>query len=445
LPIRPWIIALVLLAVLVRGGALWVWHERLQADPDGYAQVAGSLVERGEFAVRDVSGDWRLSAYRPPLYPCTLALLGGPTQANFLTGVAVLHLILGVLTVVGTGVLARQWGLPTWQAIFAAGLVLFDPTLLRQSAEVMTETLATCLAIFALLALTFVEQPTTSRVRWSALAGARLGLCILCRPTFLAFAGLVGVVIALPSRRLNGGNQNGDRRAAAWVYFAALAIALSPWIARNFWAFGKPIATTTHGGQTLLRGNNPAYYAHLRASPWGSAWNGKAFDKLLAPMHALPTTDARQVEIAQDRWAYQQAWRAIASEPVMFVRASIARLTRLFGVLPAQIFQKESSGMRTLRYAVGVFYVGTLGLAILGMWKLRGKWLAPPWLWGLLLVGTFTAAHAIYWTDMRMRSPLVPVLALLAAVGMEHLVRNCFSGKGLWRAKPPCPLGKTLL
>ena len=44
------------------------------------------------------------------------------------------------------------------------------------------------------------------------------------------------------------------------------------------------------------------------------------------------------------------------------------------------------------------------------------------WLWGLLLVLAVTAVHAFYWTNLRMRAPLMPVVALAAALGAEWLV-----------------------
>ena len=40
---------------------------------------------------------------------------------------------------------------------------------------------------------------------------------------------------------------------------------------------------------------------------------------------------------------------------------------------------------------------------------------SPSWLWGLLLVACLTAVHAVFWTDMRMRAPVMPVVALAAA------------------------------
>ena len=37
----------------------------------------------------------------------------------------------------------------------------------------------------------------------------------------------------------------------------------------------------------------------------------------------------------------------------------------------------------------------------------------------LVLIVSFTAVHSIYWADMRMRAPLVPAIALLAAAGLS--------------------------
>jgi len=46
------------------------------------------------------------------------------------------------------------------------------------------------------------------------------------------------------------------------------------------------------------------------------------------------------------------------------------------------------------------------------------------WLWGLLLVGCLLAAHTVYWTDMRMRAPAMPVIALAAAAGLRRREKN---------------------
>ena len=60
-------------------------------------------------------------------------------------------------------------------------------------------------------------------------------------------------------------------------------------------------------------------------------------------------------------------------------------------------------------------------LAALGIWKLRGKLLAPPWLWGVLLCLVYTGIHTFYWTNLRMRAPIMPLVALVAAWGFAYL------------------------
>jgi hypothetical protein len=44
-----------------------------------------------------------------------------------------------------------------------------------------------------------------------------------------------------------------------------------------------------------------------------------------------------------------------------------------------------------------------------------------PWLFGVQLCFVFTAVHAIYWSDMRMRAPLMPFVCLAAASGMAAM------------------------
>jgi predicted outer membrane lipoprotein len=99
----------------------------------------------------------------------------------------------------------------------------------------------------------------------------------------------------------------------------------------------------------------------------------------------------------------------------MFVYASLLRLSRLWGVLPQQVAGARRSDV--LRYAAAAWYLAEFALVAAGLAVLRTRVLRSPWLWGTLLAAAFTAVHAVYWTDMRMRAPLVPFIALLAARG----------------------------
>jgi hypothetical protein len=71
--------------------------------------------------------------------------------------------------------------------------------------------------------------------------------------------------------------------------------------------------------------------------------------------------------------------------------------------------------------------LATYVLLIAGVWRWRWDLLRPPLLWGILLVVAFMGVHTFYWTNLRMRAPLIPVLSLLAAAGAEPLAAKLAS------------------
>jgi hypothetical protein len=59
-----------------------------------------------------------------------------------------------------------------------------------------------------------------------------------------------------------------------------------------------------------------------------------------------------------------------------------------------------------------------------------------PWLWPVLMCLAFTVVHGVYWSDLRMRAPLMPAVCLLAALGARSVVR--------WRGAPKRLISKDL-
>jgi len=208
----------------------------------------------------------------------------------------------------------------------------------------------------------------------------------------------------------------------ALAFAAALAAALSPWAIRNQVQFGRPILTTTHGGYTLLLANNPYFYQYLRTAPWGAVWENKELDRAWRAKVPHSQTD----EVHADRLAYAEAIENIRNEPATFCYACLVRVGRLFSVLPHQVSQDEGTVRRWLRYGVGLWYVAEFALAVFGAvvacLAARRKKNSTIGLAGMLLmVACFAAVHAVYWTDMRMRAPLMPAIALAAATGLGCL------------------------
>jgi hypothetical protein len=278
----------------------------------------------------------------------------------------------------------------------------------------MTETLATLLTGIALLALTRAGQDNL--LRWSALAGAALGLCVLCRPAFLVW--LLAAVALFPW--LAAGSRRFARGA---TLVAGAAAVLAPWAIRNEVIFGRPIVTTTHGGYTLLLANNPDFYAYLQSAPWGSVWDAREFNERwrAEQQSQASALDPAARELESDRRAYAAAWVNIGREPLVFAYSCLVRLGRLWNVLPHQTSPDESTSRRGLRFAVAIWYTLELLLAAAGIAYLRRRLLLSPWVWGTILVVSLSAVHTIFWTDMRMRAPLVIVVALLTAQGVLML------------------------
>jgi 4-amino-4-deoxy-L-arabinose transferase-like glycosyltransferase len=428
-------------ALVIRGGFLLATSDALKTDTDDYRRLAENLVRHGTFGLDHVP-----TAYRPPLYPLLLAgcvALGDYSRVT----IGLLHVLLGVATVLlvwrlgatAGSILGATAGSRfgataglSSSAVLAALLIALDPILLAQSALVMTETLATFLTTAGLAALVWTtRRPTAFR---AMLAGVTLGLGVLCRPTLLLWALAVAVVLGwgatagLPSSAAGtvGQSNRGTRRAMTLAFLLGVLMVLSPWAVRNQLQFGRPIVTTTHGGYTMLLANNPEFYEWLGAGPWGSVWRADRFD---AAWNERKPRD----ELQADRLAYREAWQAIRQSPGTFCYACLVRLGRFCSPLPHQVVADETPVRRLSRYLVALWYVAVFSLAAIGVSRRgerreeRGESADSPtrylFLFALLLLASLLAAHAVYWTDMRMRGPVMPVVALAAAMGASKLLR----------------------
>lgn len=408
---------LITFTLIVRGGVLWASFDSLQADPDAYRQLAVNIIEHGTLGVGD-----QPSAFRPPLYPILLVpciVVGGTDPL----GIAVLHVVLGTATVALTWGIGVRWHLGRW-ALLAALLVAIDPILLRQSTLVMTETLATFATTLALFLLTTTQGESYSGGRMFA-GGCAIGVATLTRPTFLLWAAL-GVAAVLLAALFQQGTLL-DRfkqqfRQAALVA-AGVAVLLAPWAMRNMLALGSPELATTHGGFTLLLANNPSFYTYLQEAPPGEVWDATAFNA--EQVQRLPRRSPAE-ELDSNRRAYQQAWQHIGDMPEMFVRACFVRLGRFWGLLPHQVVERESSLRRASRYAIGAWYLVVSVLAVIGAVSSWRRLIALPWVWATLLVLSLSVVHACYWSNLRMRAPVVPIVCLWAAGGCGVIVhRGC--------------------
>jgi hypothetical protein len=505
---RP-VIILVIITAILRGSVLWIGFNQLHDDPDAYDAIAQTLAATGTFGVVADGEQTVPTAFRPPLYPTILAMLqiaiiaiddrledplvSGKSPVSRVA-IAVLHWVMSVATVAITYFVAWRMLHPsdspdlpnsqsaadrvTLAAFFAALLVAIDPILIQSSVRVMTETLAALLAVGGLHCwCVLVEKPIrqnggpafrTTIVMATGL-GVVLGLAYLCRPTFLVWTCLLIAALAIWStglmwqsrfRRSHRGETVDSvaascRKLSPVVAAITLAVVaglfVGGWTLRNQKRFGKPIWATTHGGYTLLLGNNPSFFDYMRTGKRGIAWDPQPFfDRWKMRDQAdprqieywqsetpLPTDPQWQAslrdsetpgELLEDHLAYETAKMAIANDFAGFVRASLWKVGRLLSPMP-QVFERATTGKRIGAAAVTIYYSLTLALMIGGIFRLSRNLFQPHWIAAIALVLSLVAVHAFYWSNMRMRAPAIPALAILAAVPLlRHRSRHVARG-----------------
>ncbi|MCO8122831.1 glycosyltransferase family 39 protein [Stieleria sp. TO1_6] len=427
------------MTVLVRSLAIWLTPAAFSADPDAYLAIAETIQHSGVFGLTDAQGGARPTAFRPPLYPWLLSFAitdDGLSHAI----IAGFHLVLAAVTAGcvfstterliqqqgfgGTRVTAERLGFA------AAMLTAIDPILLKQSTELMTETLATALAtvvIWFWLRGTIAESRSTALINATGL-GAFLALAYLCRPTFLVWAVLLvfASLFVSPVRR-------------HWKQTAMMAslviVAVVGWTLRNQRELGHPIWATTHGGYTLLLANNESFYHYLASGNVGQVWDAEPF--LTAYSHRYegnprrpefwqqewpdpPRYDAATTEYDDDRLCYESAKATILRHPGMFVWSAMVRAGRLWSPLPHETSARSGVAV----YAVGVFYLLIYVAVLVTLIRHRRVVFRKQW-WAIwLLALTLTAVHSVYWSNLRMRAPVMPAVAILAVLCLATAPRR---------------------
>ena len=428
---HPWpLVALVLLALVVRAGVLVLDAGALKDDPDAYRQLGENLAATGTLGFlppleKGPPAAIEPTAFRPPLYPLVVAAAALTGQLRLALGL--FHGLFGAATCLIVYAVARRYLAPAFAAL-AGALAALDPLLVRHSLLVMTETLAALLVALALLAANDEHGLSPRRI---LLLGFILGLLAICRPVFLVAAAMLAIWLFIAQATWRKGARQ------SLLFAAAIGLVLGPWIARNWMHWRALIPGTTHGGYTLYLANNESFYAYLQQGAWGEVWRPeaaadrgddsaerRAADALFLQRRAQFSQLRDEDERLADRQAYEWAWTTIRAEPGDFLQACVVRLGRFWQLVPHKTVAEERPRSRLLRYAIGLWYAGTLFLAAVGAARLKARWLSPPWIVLLLLAASLMLVHLLFWTNMRMRAPLQPGLALLAAIGA-----NAFCGR----------------
>ena len=391
----------------------------LSTDPDAYIALAKGISEHGGLC-RPGSAD--PTAFRPPLFPWLLSIL---MWIGLKSSVAIASINLassGVL-MIATWWMARVVGLRGIYPAIAALACAIDPLLLRYSSLPMTESLSA-----ALLAVAVMNVLKTVRVDGKSdgnsaksmiVSGIFFGLAGLCRPIGFVACALVSfhiAILAIADRRKAASACSITPRTAILLPMTA-GFLLLPWVVRNAVMFGEFVPATSHGGYTLLLGNNSVFYNDVVNAPGQPVWEGasrEAWQKELDAGLERDSVDTRS-EIATDRWMYSQARKAIASDRSSFVRACLLRWKRFWALTPSvDATQMPFVGVITIGVWYAVIWLLNLTTLFSGIRQRRDIQI----LWIAIL--SFLVVHTFYWSNARMRAPLAGYFAVLGTLGLRN-------------------------
>jgi len=418
IPERRWTAAVLCFAAALQLGVINWRSDQLTIDRDAYLGIAANLAEGRGFTS---PGSTTPTAFRPPLYPLLLSIFQRalPTAR----AVAVLNFLAGMLTIWLVLKLGERLGLGRWR--YVGGLLMaVDPLWLNALPQPMTEVVFTALTTAWWWSVVKDAHPQRNWQR-SLLIGVGFGLAALCRPTIWPLAALMALAWIVPPVIDRGLRPAAIRQNVrrALVITATVFFVVSPWVIRNHLIFGRPILMTTHGGYTLLLANNPVYDAEVVQQPWGAVWSGESLSRWQADIDRRLQADLgpHAGELARDQWMSAEAKQFIQGHPQAFLQAMWHRVRALWSIVPRG---EGSSLPAAVRGGIAAFYLAEFLLAAIGMGALirRRDWAG--WLPGWMLIVAVQGVHLVYWTDTRMRMPLEPVLALLAARGAVSLCAN---------------------
>ena len=410
--------ALTVVALAVR----LAWLQRgvlVTADGSLYLSAARNLVFHHVFShSQAAAAEIVPTVSHPPLYPAVIALLWWRDAAPFMA-VGLLQAALSAATVALVYLIARDCFNRTAALVASAGM-LMAPMSSFYTSLVLTETLFTFLITLGVF-LWGRKQ--------AALCGVVFGLAALTRTTMLPFLVLLLLLSLWPRVRRSG------RRTCLIIALVALAVS-SVWIVRNGFVTGKFVPVATGSGLNLLFGT-------IETSITGTRyWTGSSW---VAKQRELPVFQADEglPEVERDRARARRALTRILADPLGWLVVRAKQYPKLFIDTGAYVLDPVGNAdvhaqprFRPLVLTIkALFILGNLmvtGLAAFGIFLERARIVS---LGHIALFPLYLSIiHLPIWIEPRYSLPMMPLVAIFAAVGALRLA-------GKHRSVPPAVAG----
>ena len=330
-----------------------------------------------------------------------------------------------------------------------AGLVMAAyPLAIWYDGQLLLEGLLTFLVVFGLVLL--LRSRDADRQWW--LPGIVFGLAAITRPNVLAFLAVLPVWLFLEGKGFRGPRvhgfeshtgtpepQNPGTRRRVWtrllLVWGAAALVILPITVRNYVVSRQFVPIAWQAGTNFVMGNNPgsdgvtAVIPGTRPSWWGSYDDAK---RLAEEAAGRPLKGA---EI--DRYWMAKGlefWRKhpgkalgllLRKTLLWFAGYEVGNESNPYGVKRYSFINYLLFDSRFLKFPFGIL----LPLALVGVWLCRRQW--RRFLPLYLFIVAYSLSFIVFFVTSRFRTPMVPIVAILAAIGLMGLIRPM---QGRWVA-----------
>lgn len=313
----------------------------------GWQQLIENMTQ-GRYVMDTQSGidekyDLASEAYRPPLYPILIWLLGSLTAYSPVALVLFGTLVYGAIATLVGMIIHRQYG----RLDIALGSALFLSLIPMHFLKAGTVDEAPLALLFLIASLYLVIPSPRFRDRCMILAGIFAGCAILTRFTMLfpAFAIAIFLLLQFKSAR------------AVLLFLLSIVIVLSPWLARNYQIY-EEITLSSGGSKYLLITLSDDFIARFPETSI-DVIEREYFANLPADLSAhFAKLDNHALNKEMSRLAREQ----IIEEPGRLF-ASVS--TRLRVLIPGSYYPLQENRLKTIMYLVS--HYGTLLMIVLAL------------------------------------------------------------------------------
>jgi 4-amino-4-deoxy-L-arabinose transferase-like glycosyltransferase len=384
-------------------------------DPPNYDAIALRLSQGKGFSVnwddptfrapylnQDTTGtysflyDWHgegPTAYRPPLFPLLMAASYRLFGRHF-APVRVMNILFIAMTVgLACWLIARRFG--AIPGLLCTALLVFVDYRLRYYASfILTEGLA-CLLATAMLWALLRTLETRSR-KWAGILGVMTALAFLDRTIFVFWVPPIAITVFLLTRSRNQRWLGIDSLRLPFIFAAVFLIVALPWMIRNCVVLHRFEPLGTQGSINLISGYS--YKALEFRGVWYNPDGFGFFDKL--PLEGKTPIEQERLKADLSR---AEAMQWMVRNPLKIPRLAVLKAVNEW--MPQSLLQMVLLGFAAIGFLVLL---------------LQTRYEAAAYF--CLLASATLAIAATYGAGGRFLIPFIPMLAMLASLGLWSFI-----------------------